>query len=707
MRVTLLDPLFAPESIAVFGISGLPGGSVFKIIQNLLGMGYSGKIFPVVSDCPVVCGLPTFSKQEILPEGVHLAIMCIPLEKMIPVLQYCSDVNIKTVVSLALEETETRPDEFFHQQQVIDLAREKGITLLGPKTLGVLNTQKGVNASQVLDVDHAGNIAFFSQSGSIFQSVLDLARDEYLGFSKCISMGSKSLINECDILEYLGDDPATRVILGYIEGVTNGPGFLRSAQRVAKKKPVIMIRPGSTPAGTRAALFHTDTMLGFADAYKAALDQTGIIRVPDIPSFLALAQGFSTQPLPQGRGVGILTTSGSFGVMAADAANALQLDLPMVSPAGISRIREMLPGYASVYNPVDTGPQADGETYARIMQEMEDTHGLHALVIILASHQGLDLMEMARSVADVAARLTKPLFVCLPGGRSVEHVRYFLQEQGVPCYRSLERALYTVRAMHDFQEWQAKPYPVEVCYRRDYPKIKKNLEDARKSGVLELSGIEAQGVLMGYELPFWELKLARTAKSAAKMSRKMGFPVVLKLASPQRTSDLAARGVRVGVEENAEVYTAFWELTEGVRRVWPEIFISGCMVQKMAGPTSRAVSIRMVRDPQFGALISFALMEGYGEGQEDVAYRLAPLNLEDAHDIIREIPAFPLLQGGRGGSLVHLQALEDILLTMSQMAMDCPEIIEAELCPVFVDHYEAVVADARIVLAAWDATPPA
>lgn len=707
MRVTLLNPLFTPESIAVCGPSGLKGGAVSTVIHSLLASGYTGKIFPVVSDCPEVCGLATFAGQDALPNGVDLAVMCFPQTLLLPALKQYARGGIRTVIALALDTTESVPEDFMCEQAIVHMAREEGITLLGPKTLGVLNTQNGVNASLDMKIDLLGNIGFFSQSASIFRTIIDMAEDNHTGFSKCVSLGNTSLVNECDLLDFFLDDPCTDLIVGYIEGVSDGHGFLRKAQNVAKKKPVIMIRPGSTLAGARSILFRSRSMLGFSAAYDAALKQAGVIRVPDIPSLLALAQGFSKQPLPQGSNVAVLTNSGSFGVMAADACEACGLDLPRLDASCVAGIRELVPGFCNVYNPVDMGSNAGEEIYARIMELVAGESRIHALLVILTPRQGIDVMGIAKAIARSARNVLQTLCVCLPGSETNGDALHFLQQQGIPCYPNPARALDTLCAMNQYRMWQRKPYPVEVCYRRDSPKIKKILDDSRMSGILEIGGLELQNLLLAYEFPVLEMKLARTAKSAAKMARKIGFPVVLKLASPLRTTDTSLRGVAIGVEDNSEVYSSFWKLTERIRRVWPETFISGCLVQKMAGPSSKEVCIRMIRDPQFGALISFSLADDGCTGQEgDVAYRLAPLSLEDAHDIIRELWAFPLLQGPMGSPRVHLRSLEDMLLTMSQLAMDCPEIIEAELSPVFVDHTQAVVGDAKIVLAPWDAIVP-
>lgn len=696
MRVTSLDPLFLPRSIAVIGTSGREGGLVWSLVTQLVTSGYKGRVMPVVPGGEDINGLQACARVENLPRDVDLAILCLKLPDLIPVLDELGNLGVRCVICLASGETETRVEEFGLEQRVNALVQKWGMTLVGPKSLSLINTMQGVNASVCLPPVTPGNIAFFSQSHALTLSILDLARDE-LGFSKCVSLGNRSRISETDLLAFLVSDPDTDVIAGYMEAVGDAPRFLRTAQDVTKKKPVIVMRPGTTPKGQTAALFHQDAMFGFAKTYATVFKQTGIIAAPDIPSFLALLKGFSKQPLPQGNNVAVVTNSGSFGVLAADAAATQGFDLPCFSRETMLGLREILPGNGDVYNPVVIEPELPFEVWNGVMGKLDDDPLVHIVVVVVVPRYGMDVEKLAASLVQTLGATQKTVCVCVPGGPAAVPARRIFESTSLPCYDHLEQALYTVRSMREYVQWQRKPYPVDVCYRRDSPKIRKIIDDAREAGLEELQGIEAQPLLMAYELSFWEMKLARTAKSAAKMARKMGFPVALKLASPQ--GDMVGTEKIVQVDDNKSVYEAFWQITEGVRRVWPEIFISGCLVQKTAPPTARRVCIRLVRDPQFGPLISFALDGGCDADQAGIAYRLAPLSLQDAHDIIREPWAFPVLRGGRGEPGAHLRSLEDVLLTVSQLAMDCPEILELELSPVFVDHLQTVIGNARVVLA--------
>jgi acetyltransferase len=696
MRVTSLEPLFAPRSIAVIGESGHEGGLVWSVVARIVASGFQGRIIPVVPGGAEVHGFQSCERVDNLPGDIELAVICLKMSAVVPVVEALGTVKITFIICLAPGETETRADEFVFEQRVGALVRKWDITLVGPKSMGLVNTVAGVNASLSLPDILQGRIAFFSQSGAMTQSILDLAQDDLIGFSKCINLGNRSRISEADMLAFLGDDPDTDVIAGYMEGIGDGPGFLRTAQDVSKKKPVILIRPGNTPKGATAALFHRDSMFGFAKTYATVFRQTGIISPSDIPSFLALLKGFSNQDLPKGNNVAIVTNAESFAILAADAADGFGFELPGYSRETIRVIDEIIPGHVDASGPVVMGRDSTARDWSRVVACVGSDPRVHILMVVIVPRQRTDMNALARTLATRLQDIHKTVYLCIPGGPAADSARNIFESSGIPCYSHLEQAVFTARAMHDYLVWQRKPYPVEVCYRRDSPKIRKIIDDARRSGIFVLQGAEAQPLLMAYELSFWEMKLARTAKSAAKMARKMGFPVVLKLASPQ--ADMVGTTRCVDVEDNKGVYEAFWEITEGVRRLWPEIFISGCLIQKKAVSTARPVCIRFVRDPQFGPLISFALDGGCDDERRGIAHRLAPLSLQDAHDIIREPWAFPVLRGERGEPGAHLQSLEDVLLTVSQLALDCPEILELELSPVYVDHQQTIIGDAKVIL---------
>ncbi len=698
MRFTSLDPLFAPHSIAVIGDSGHEGGIVWTVVKRMVTAGFKGQIVPVVPDCREVWGIRSCKDLASLAAKVDVAVICLALSDIESVLVELGHKGIRLLVCLALAETEIQADELVDEQRIAALAHDWDMIVVGPKSLGLVNTVEGVNASVCLPRVRPGTIAFFSQSASLTQGILDMAQDD-LGFSKCISLGKGDRISESEIMTFLGDDPETSVIAGYMEAAGDGPHFLRAAQDVTKKKPVIIVRPGNTPRGATAALFHRDSMLGFARTYTTVFKQTGILNPPDIPSFLALLQGFSRQPLPHGNNVAILTNSTYWGTLAANAAAVCGFDLCDIQGQPEHDTLEKMSESGTRHHAVciqDEGTLA----WQRVFDQVRDNAQIHALLVIIAPLPGMDMEVILPSLVKCLGSIRKTVVICTPQGDLTPQCRQMLTSHSLPWYHELQQAIDTLCAMRDYFQWQQKPYPVEVCYRRDRPRIRQIIEEARRAGTLTLQGMEIQPLLMAYELPVGEMKLARTAKSAAKMARKMGFPVELKLASPQWERIGALQ--RLYVEDNKGVYDAFWEITEGVRRMWPEVCISGCLVQKTVASTTQAVCIRIVRDPQFGPLLSLCFDSGVEGRERKAGYRLLPLSLEDAHDIIREVWAGPRLGDAGEEPSARLASLEDVLLTVSQLAMDCPEVIELEVCPVYVDHHAAMINDARVVLTPGD-----
>ncbi len=689
-----LAPLFRPQSIAVIGESVGKGSAVWTIVERILASGFSGRIVPVVPDTPgaEIQGLQVLQDIDQLPCGIDLAVMCQPFADMEERLVSLAQKGVRFLVCLEANTPDSgmnvRGAGDVHEQHLCDQARKLGITLVGPRSLGLINTVWGVNATLCLPPVSPGNIAFFSQSASLTQCLLDMAQNE-MGFSQCISLGRCSSLCESDLLAFWEDDPSTKIIAGYLESVADGPRFLRTAQNVTRKKSVIVIRPGTTPPDTSAV---HQPFPDSAATYATVFKQTGIINAPDIPSFFSLLKIFSSQPLPQGNNLAIVTNSASLGVLAADAAASRGFDVPCCCPD--------TSGQDGWHNPVVMKQEHGLDVWQKIFDRLRENSSVHIVVVAMVQPHGMgvEAMEnMAHTLAESLAAMDKTVCFCLPGGEMAASARHIFESRSLPCFTQLHQAMYALGSMRDYVLWQKRPYPVEVCYRRDAPRIKKILEDARDAGISLLQGVDAHPLLLAYELALWEIKPAPTAKSAAKMSRKMGFPVILTPALPQGEQERLGRLQCIEVEDNNGVYQAFEELTQEVHRVCPELSFSGCLVQKKASPLARRVCIRLVRHHQFGPILSFSLDSG-DTGCQGTAHRLVPLSLQDAQGIIREPWAFPILYGKRGEPEAHLGSLEDVLLTISQLAMDCPEIIELELDPVYVDDTQTVIGDARIVL---------
>lgn len=693
-----LSALFTPQSVAVIGASASPGKVGHSVLANLIQAGYQGRIFPVNPKGGEMLGLRVYASIPELPAPLDMAVLCIPPAHVVEAMEQLVARGVKSAVVITAGFKEVGREGYYLEQKLVALAREHGVALLGPNCLGLMSTGVKLNASFAVDQPNPGDIAFFSQSGALCVAILDWAMGENIGFSKFVSLGNKAAIDEAHMLEYLKDDPETKVILGYIEGVEDGTRFMRAAAAVTAVKPVIMIKSGTTAAGAKAASSHTGAIAGSDQAYQAAFRQAGIIRVRDVASLFNLALAFARQPLPKGPNLAIVTNSGGPGILAADAAEKSRLIMGSLSSTTVNTLLSILPPFAAVYNPVDIIGDADAGRYRKTLEAVARDPMVHSLLVMLSPTASVQIPETAQAIVDVARTCDKPVFACFMGRKRVKPGEEILTRAGIPCYAFPEPAIASIEAMYLYSQWKERPAPVQVCYRRDKPRAQQVIAEARLMGCSEIVEFQAQEMLKAYELPIPATALARTSDEAVAAARKIGFPVVLKIASPQISHKSDVGGVKVGLATPEAVAHAFLDITTRAKSLRHEAYITGCLVQGMAPKGSKEVIIGFKRDPQFGPMILFGLGGIYVEVLKDVAFRLAPLSMDDAKQMIREVKSFPLLRGVRGESPVDFNAIEDILLTMSQLALDFPQIMEAEFNPVLAHPGGALVADVRVTV---------
>ena len=667
-------------------------------MSNLIRAGYKGKLFPVNPAGGEILDLPVISAIKDLPIPPDMAIVALPRDKVLGAMKELAKADVSAICVITAGFRETGRDGFELEMAMADLARRKNITLLGPNSLGLINTHCNLNATIAQSIPQKGSIAFFSQSGALCSAILDWADGEHIGFSKFLSLGNKAGLSEADVLEALGDDPETKVIIGYLESVDDGEKFLRKARMVTEKKPVIMIKAGTTQSGARATSSHTGSMAGSVVASSAALRQAGIIQVHDLESLFDLARSFAEQPLPQGPNLTVVTNSGGPGILAADACEDAGLHLARPSQKTLEKLTEALPPFAAIYNPIDIIGDAKADRYRVTLEAVAVDEFTNAILALLTPTASAEIEATAQAIIDVAENCDKPIFACFMGGERIGPGRDMLIAAGIPCYAYPEPAVRAIEAMYAHYQWLNRPYPVEVCFRRDKGKGKQVIRKARKVGLKELPFSDAMDMALAYELPIPETRLVRTSDQAVRAAKKLGYPVALKIVSPHITNRGDVDGIALDLHTPREVRDAWLEITTRTQRKRPDAYLAGCLVQTMGPIKAREVVVRFTQDPQFGPLISFSLAGPSAEVLGDIAYRLAPLTLQDAQDIVREIKSFPLLRGARGEDPVSLAAIEDILLSMSQMATDFPEIQEAELNPILVDTEGAMVTDLRLTI---------
>lgn len=695
-----INALFQPKTVAVIGASSAPGKVGHTVVANMQEAGFTGTIYPVNPKADTILGLPVIKKIDDLPEGIDLAVIVVPVAAVVPSMEALAAKKIRSAVIITAGFKEVGKEGFVLEQKLIELCEAHDIAMVGPNCLGLISTQDNNNASFAAGYPEKGTIAFFSQSGALCTAILDWALGENVGFSKFISLGNKAVINEANMLEYLRTDPNTSVILGYIENVEHGADFIEQAAKVSREKPVIIIKSGTTTAGAKAASSHTGAIAGSDAAYTAAFRKTGVIRANDMATLFDLAQAFSCQPLPKGPGLCVVTNSGGPGILAADATEKSTLNMARLSNSTIERMKEFLPPYASLYNPIDLIGDAPAERYRKTLEVVVDDPQVHAILVLLTPTASAEIIETAQAIIDVAKTTDKPIFVNYMGGLRTKPGMQMLGEAGIPCSIYPEPLIASIETMYQYNLWRQTPAQEYPAIKRNRQKARLVINEARAKGATEVVEFQAQEVLRAYNLPTPNTVLARSSEEAVAGAAKIGYPVVLKIASPQISHKSDVGGVKVNLADAEAVKNAFFDITARAQRLRPEAYIAGCLVQEMAPKGCKEIIIGFKRDDQFGPLLMFGLGGIYVEILKDIAFRLAPLGRDDAKAIIREIKSYMLLKGVRGEPPVNFQAIEDILLTMSELALDFPEIYEAEFNPVLVNAEQAIVADVRITLSA-------
>lgn len=710
-----LSALFAPASVAVVGASRSRSKVGGMVLANLLAAGYRGVVHAVNPAAAAagqsLAGLAPLASSSELPHGVDLAVLCLPRAAALPELALLASRGVRAAIVLAAGFRETGRQGFLAEQELTRIAREAGMLLLGPNSLGLINTACSLNVSFAAGHPAPGGVSFFSQSGAMCVSVLDWAMGLGLGFSKFVSLGNKACLNEAAALRALGDDPETRVILGYCESVEDGREFLAAAREVAARKPVLLLKAGITPAGARAVSAHTGSASGSPAAYHAAFRQAGVIHVGEMSELFSLAQTFALLLPPAGGGLAVVTNAGGPGILAADACARTQLSLPRPAAATLERLLAELPGFASLYNPVDLLGDAGPDRYRTALAYLLADPNIHAALAMLTPTARSEPLQTARAVIEAAHGpdnpQTKPVAACLLGGAAVRPAREALHAAGIPCFDYPETAVAALAALHGRaarvrRDEHAPPADAEEFLPWDDEALS-IIEAAQTQGLRELGGVTALEAAHAAGLPVLTTGLARSSAEAVRLAGEIGLPVTLRLAlrgGETSGDECFGDGVSPPLADPEAVRRAFGAITSSAARLRPEAGVSGCLVQAAAGIPREGFRLEagFARDPQFGPLVSFGMAGVGSDLLGDVSHRLAPLTREDAREMLREVRFYPLLRGVGGGQVVSLAALERLLLGVSRLAWRAPALAGASFSPVLAGTEGVFVAGARLAL---------
>ena len=692
----MLEALFNPASIAVIGASHDPKKVGYAVLDNLKKYNFHGNLYPVNPAGGEILGLKAYPKLADISGAIDLAVIAIPARFVPDTLRECADAGITSAVVLSAGFKEAGREGTLLEEQLKTISKERHIRVLGPNCLGLINTSNNMNATFAADMLPKGKISFFSQSGALGIAIMDWAIGNEIGFSKFISLGNKADLSELDFIEYFMDDPDTSLILGYIEDVVDGRRFMEIAQKATKVKPVILLKSGGTEAGARAASSHTGALAGSDVAFDAAFKQTGVMRAQGVQDLFDTALAFAEGKIPAGNGLLVVTNAGGPGIIAADTAERLGVELPHMTKESIEAMAAKLPPNATVFNPVDVIGDATSARYAAVLEQAVKDPNVDGILVILTPQAMTDMETTADVVIETSKKTNKPIITSFMGEARVRSAIHKLKDHAIPNFSYPELAVKSFKRLANYNAW--KDYKTEElpsCWY-NFDAAAETVGSILKSGVYQVGEEEAMQILTYYGFQFPERALARTSREAARMASRIGFPVVMKISSPDILHKTDVGGVRVNVKTPKEAEEAFTEITSNARRIMSDAFVKGVMVYKMVNG-GKEVILGVTYDRTFGHMIMFGLGGIYVEVLKDVSFRIVPVARRDALAMVNELKTTGLLHGVRGERPADINAIASYIVNLSCLVSDFPEIQELDVNPLVVMEKGAVALDARII----------
>ncbi len=693
----MISYILNPSSIAIFGVSHDPEKVGHAILKNIIQYKFSGEVYPINPKGGTILDRKVFRDLSEIDGSIDLAIIVTPARTVPDILLKCSIKGISSAIIISAGFRETGPEGIKLEEEIKSISKNKSIRILGPNCLGIINTSINLNASFASGMPPKGGLSFFSQSGALGVAILDWAIENNIGFSKFISLGNKVDLNATDFIEYSMDDTETDVILGYIEDIKEGKRFLNVSKKATKKKPILLIKSGGTQAGARAASSHTGALAGMEAAYQSAFIQSGVLRANGVNDLFEKAKGFTQKRLPTKNRLLIITNAGGPGIIAADTAEKNGIDLPLMSKEATIRISKKLPKNASLYNPVDIIGDANSERYKSVLDEAIKDPMVDGIVVILTPQAMTDVDNVAHVIVDIFKSTHKPIITCFMGGERIKNGVEILKGNSIPNYSYPEEAVTSFKCLVDYHSWKTLKEGTFIEIKGEKTTVSKLIKESIKEEGFKLFEDKSRIILEAYGFTFPEKVLVQTSEDAAKIGRQIGFPVVMKVSSPEILHKTDVGGVKIGISSEKEAREAFYEITSNVKNFIPDAFIQGVNIYEMI-KGSKEIIIGVSFDRTFGHMIMFGIGGIYVEVLKDVSFRILPIPEEDAEKMIKEIKTYPLLKGVRGEESVDIGKIAESLLKVSQLITDFPEIVELDINPLIVNTKRAVALDARIVL---------
>ena len=706
--IVSLEAVLKPRSIAVIGASRRKLTIGNRLFHNLLHHEFTGVVYPVNPNAKVIAAVQTYPSVLDIPGKVDLAIIITPAETVPRLMEECGQKGVRGVIVISAGFGESGPEGMARQDEILETARSYGMRLVGPNCMGITNTDPAVNMNATFSsvFPPAGNIAMSTQSGALGLAILEYARNLNIGLSTFVSIGNRADVSSNDLLQYWEKDSSTKVILLYLESFGNPKKFARIARSITLTKPVVVVKSGRTSAGSRAAASHTGALATAEVVSEALFTQTGMIRVDTLEELFDVANLLSNQPIPQGRRVAILTNGGGPGIMTADACADRGLEVPTLSDESVSKLKSFLSSRASLANPIDMTADASAEEYRRALEVLAHDDGINIVIVIFIPPIILQSEAVANAIRGLAPEFRKrgkTLVASFMGSRGTG-IEYDSKDGGcIPNFTFPEHTAVALAGAWDYSQWLRRPKGVVP----ELTGINREKARAVVASALEQSStrplwLEASSIselLNAYGIQLAVSKSVSTAEDAARAAEEVGFPVAVKLLSDKIIHKTEVGGVVLPCHSAGEVKQAFNQIRERLEGLGRADEMQGVTIQPMISEGIEVI-VGLTQDPSFGPLIMFGMGGIYAEFLKDITFRIHPLTDVDVQEMVRSVKAYQLFAGWRGSKPSDVKALEDLLLRVSAMVEDLPQIAEMDLNPVKAQEQGKgyVVVDARILL---------
>ncbi|MCS6291509.1 MAG: bifunctional acetate--CoA ligase family protein/GNAT family N-acetyltransferase [Nitrospira sp.] len=698
-----LRSLFSPRSVAVIGASERTNAVGEIVFRNILGSGYTGLLYPVNPAHQKVQGRRAYATIKEIETPVELAVICTEAETVPDIIEACGKHGVRAAMVLSAGFTEVGTRGAALERTMLANAKNYGVRIIGPNCLGIIRTAIGLNATFFKGSVKAGNLALVSQSGALCTAILDWAPANDIGFSSVVSMGAASDVDFGEILDYLATDVETGSILVYVEGVRKARGFMSALRAAARSKPVFVIKVGRHDAGSRAVMSHTGALVGSDDVFDAALRRAGVVRVASIGGLFSAAKSLASPHRYRGNRLAIITNGGGPGVMAIDRAVDLGVSVASLSPETVERLNQVLPVTWSHNNPVDIIGDATPQRYRDAVGICMEDPGVDGVLVILTPQAMTQPLEVAKLLVDDAGKFSKPLLTSWMGASQTMDGRAQFVQAGIPSFSNPEAAVEAysyITAYYRNQRLLAQvPEPLSHHDVPDVAGARMVIETVLAERRKVLSEMESKALLSAFHIPVANTVVARSPGEALLLAEEFGFPVAMKVNSPDITHKSDAGGVKLNLMNAAAVRAAYNEILEEVKANRPDARVDGIALQPMVRkPNGRELMVGVISDPIFGPVISFGAGGTTVEVLRDRAIALPPLNGFLARELIGGTRIAKLLGSFRHMPPVQMEALESLLLRVSEMVCELPWLKEMDINPLIVDEHGLIVVDARVVV---------